>query len=134
MLLIFILMNFLIKHHLSKDKQKDLTPIKFTEVKYFSQLQQVNTRSGKLESQFYHFPSSSYVFYKIAKNLKALIQLHLILPEKISETVHLIFFYQILHFMRNPTKFGSPKLDTPSLRYEFFKHAFKSVKTNQKIK
>ena len=36
--------------------------------------------------------------------------------------------------MRNPTKFGSPKLDTPSLRYEFLKHAFKSRKINQKIK
>ena len=34
--------------------------------------------------------------------------------------------------MRNPTKFGSPKLDTPSLRYEFLNHAFKSVK-NKKI-
>ena len=30
MLLIFILMNFLRKHHLLKDKQEDLTPIKFT--------------------------------------------------------------------------------------------------------
>ena len=36
--------------------------------------------------------------------------------------------------MRNPKKFGSPKLDTPSLRYEFLKHAFKSGKINQKIK
>ena len=36
--------------------------------------------------------------------------------------------------MRNQTKFGSPKLDTPSLRYEFLKHAFKSRKINQKIK
>ena len=26
------------------------------------------------------------------------------------------------------TKLGSPKLDTPSLRYKFLKHAFKSVK------
>ena len=31
------------------------------------------------------------------------------------------------------TKFGS-KLDTPSLRFEFLKHAFKSRKINQKIK
>ena len=30
MLLIFILMNFLRKHHLLNDKQKDPTPIKFT--------------------------------------------------------------------------------------------------------
>ena len=36
--------------------------------------------------------------------------------------------------MRNPTKFGSPKLDNLSLRYEFLKHAFKSGKINQKIK
>ena len=27
-------------------------------------------------------------------------------------------------------KFGSPKLDTRSLRYEFLKHAFKSMKNN----
>ena len=32
----------------------------------------------------------------------------------------------------NPTKFGSPYLNTPSSRYEFLKHAFKSMKTNQK--
>ena len=31
--------------------------------------------------------------------------------------------------MRNPTK-----LDTPSLRYEFFKYAFKSGNINKKIK
>ena len=36
--------------------------------------------------------------------------------------------------MMNPTKFGSLNLDTPNSRYEFFKHVFKSVKTNKKIK
>ena len=35
--------------------------------------------------------------------------------------------------MRNSTKFGSPKLDTPNLRYEFLKHAFKSGNINQKF-
>ena len=34
--------------------------------------------------------------------------------------------------MMNPTKFDSPYLDTPSSRYEFLKHAFKSVKTIKK--
>ena len=34
----------------------------------------------------------------------------------------------------NPTKFGSLNLDTPSSRYEFLNHVFKSVKTNKKIK
>ena len=33
--------------------------------------------------------------------------------------------------MMNPTKFVSPKLDTPSSRYKFLKFAFKSVKINQ---
>ena len=32
-----------------------------------------------------------------------------------------------------PTKFGSPHLDTPSSRYEFLNHAFKSMKINQII-
>ena len=36
--------------------------------------------------------------------------------------------------MMNLTKFGSPNLDTPSSRYEFLKHAFKSMKTNKKSK
>ena len=36
--------------------------------------------------------------------------------------------------MINPTKFGSQKLDTPNLRYEFLKHALKSRKINQKFK
>ena len=30
----------------------------------------------------------------------------------------------------NPTKFGSPHLDTPSLRYDFCKMAFKYAKIN----
>ena len=33
--------------------------------------------------------------------------------------------------MMNPTKFGSPHLDTPSLKYEFFKLTFKSMKNKK---
>ena len=36
--------------------------------------------------------------------------------------------------MKNTTKFGSPKLDTPSSGYEFWKLVFKSMKTIQKFK
>ena len=36
--------------------------------------------------------------------------------------------------MMNPTKFGSLNLDTPSSRYEFLKHVFKSVKKIRKTK
>ena len=47
--------------------------------------------------------------------------------------MHIIFLSNtILHEESN--KFVLPKLDTPSLRYEFLKHAFKSRKINQKIK
>ena len=56
-----------------KDKLKDLTPIKFNASLVFLLARACNTRSAKLESQFYHFPSSSYAFYKIKNNLKALI-------------------------------------------------------------
>ena len=93
-------------------------------VQYFSQLQQVNTRSAKLESQFCHFPSSSYVFYKIENKLKVLVQLNLILSEKHPKQ-QVSYFYRIVHFMMNPTKFGSLNLDTPSSRYEFLK--FESI-------
>ena len=36
--------------------------------------------------------------------------------------------------MRNPTKFVSLNLDTPSSRYEFLKHVFKSVKKIRKTR
>ena len=36
--------------------------------------------------------------------------------------------------MMNPTKFGSLNLDTPSSRYEFLKHVFKSIKKIRKSK
>ena len=42
-------------------------------------------------------------------------------------------FYKILHFMKNSTKLSSPKLDTPSSRYEFWKLVFKYVKTIHKF-
>ena len=38
------------------------------------------------------------------------------------------YFYQILHFKINPTKFGLPHLDTPSSRYEFLNFVTKSMK------
>ena len=34
--------------------------------------------------------------------------------------------------MMNPTKFGLLNLDTPSSRYEFLKHVFKSMKKQEK--
>ena len=40
------------------------------------------------------------------------------------------YLYQIVHLIKNPTKFGSSHLDTPSSRYKFLKFVFKSVKIN----
>ena len=71
-------------------------------------------------------PSSSYAFYKIENNLKSLIQLNLILLEKYLKQ-QVSYFYKIVHFIMNPTKFGSPLLDTPSSRYEFLKFVTKSM-------
>ena len=42
------------------------------------------------------------------------------------------YFYQIVHFKMNLTKFGSHHLDTPSSRYEFLKFETKFVKKNNK--
>ena len=97
------------------------------QVQYCSQLEHVNTRSEKLESQFYHLPSSSYAIYKIETILKTLILLNLILLEKYTKQ-YISYFYQIVHFKMNPTKFSSPHLDTPSSRYNFCKLVTKSVK------
>ena len=76
---------------------------------------------------------SSYAIYKLETILKALIFLNLIPLEKYCKQ-YISYFYKILHFMMNPTKFSSPHLDVPSCRYEFLKHAFKCVKTNKKTK
>ena len=133
MLYIFTPFIFSRNYQLFKIKQEDHIPCMLTIGLVFFQLEHVNTRSAKLESHFYHFPSSSYAFYKIENNLKALIQLNLILLEKhLKQQVS--YFYQIVHFMMNPIKFASHNLDIPSSRYEFLKHVFKSVKTNKKIK
>ena len=87
-------------------------------------------KTKKLESQFYHLPSSSYAIYKIETILKALILLNLILLENtLNSRFHI--FYQIVHFKMNLTKFSSPHLDTPSSRYNFCKFATKSMKTNK---
>ena len=113
--------------------RKTIYQVYLLQVQYFSQLEHVNTRSSKLESQFYHFPSSSYAFYNIENNLKALIQLHLILQEK-----HLK--QQVSYFLSNSTlydesnKIWFTQLDTPSSRYEFLKHIFKYMKKIRKIK
>ena len=59
--------------------------------------------------------------------LKALIALNLIPIENYSKQ-QVLYFYQIVHFKIKLTKIGSFHLDTPSLRYDFCKIAFKSEK------
>ena len=45
--------------------RKIILQVCLLQVQYFSQLEHVNPRPAKLESQFYQLPSSSYVIYKI---------------------------------------------------------------------
>ena len=40
--------------------------------------------------------------------------------------LYISYFYKILHFLRNTTKFGSPKIDIYNSTYDFLKFAFKS--------
>ena len=110
--------------------RKTIFQLYLLQVQHFSQLEHVNTRPVKLESQFLHSPSSRYAFYKMKTNLKALIQLNLIPLEKYPKQ-QVSYFYKIIHFMINRTKFGSLKLDNPNSRYLFLKFAFKSMKINQ---
>ena len=128
MLLIFILMNFLIKHYLLKDKQKDPTPIKFTTSSTFFLTRASQQKISKIRITILSLSQLKLCILQDCKQFKSTYLALFNSPRKTSQTIGFIFFYQILHFMINSTKFGSPHLDTPSSRYEFLKHAFKSVK------
>ena len=133
MLHIFIPISFLKKHHLLIDKQKDPTSIKFTASLLFFLARACQHKTSKIGITILSLPQLKLCILKIANNLKALLQIHLILPEKYQKQC-ISYFYQIPHFMMNPTKFGSPHLDINNSTYEFLKHTFKSVKTNKKSK
>ena len=117
---IFTMKNSIRIQHLFKINSKLQFPTRSLCNQYFSQVVHYNTRPTKLESHFYHFPSSSFAFYKIGNIQKAFIQPYFILPEKY-QNQYISYFYQILNFMRNPTKLGSLHLDTYSSRYDFSK-------------
>ena len=53
--------------------RKTLINSNLQQVYYFSQLERVNTKPTKLESQFYEFSSSRYLFYKFTNIQKAFI-------------------------------------------------------------
>ena len=129
MLCIFTPFIFTRNQQLIRIKYEDHITSILTVGLYFSQLEHVNTRPAKLESHFYHFPSSSYAFYNI-NYFKSTYLGQFNSPRKQNKQ-QISYIYQIVHFKINPTKFGSPHLDTPSLRYNFYKFATKSVKTNK---
>ena len=107
MLHIFIPIIFLRKCHLLIDKQKDHNSNKFTASLLFFLARACQHKTNKIGITFFsHSSSSSYAFYKIETNLKALYQLNFILPEKYPKQ-QVSYFYPIVHFMMNPTKFGS---------------------------
>ena len=127
MLCILTPINFTRIQQLIKIKQEDHILSMLTIGLIFFLARACQHKISKLESQFYHLPSSSYAIYKIETILKALILLNLILPEKYPKQ-QISYFYQIVLFKMNLIKFGLPHLDTPSSRYNFCILATKSVK------
>ena len=115
---------------LFKIKQEDHIPSMPTIGLVFFLARSCQHKPNKMRITIQHLSSSSYAFYKIETILKALYQLNLILLEKYAKQ-YVTYFYQILHIIMNPAKFGSPHLDTPSLRYKILKFSFKSVKINK---
>ena len=107
--------------------RKTIFQLCLLQVQYFSQLHYVNTRSAKLESQFYHFPSSKLCILQDINYFESTYLAQFNSIEKYNKQ-YISYFYQMLHFKMNPTKFGSPHLDTPSSRYNFCKLATKSMK------
>ena len=65
MLCIFTPINFTRNQQLIRIKYEDHIQIMTTESLVFFYLEHVNTRPEKLESHFYHLPSSSYAIHKL---------------------------------------------------------------------
>ena len=129
-LCIFTPFIFTRNQQLIKVKQEDHIPSIPTVGLAFFLARACQHKTSKIGTTILDFPSSRYAFYKMETNLKAVIQLNLILLEKYP-TQQVSYFYQIVHFMKNPTKFGSLNLDTPIISYEFYKFATKSGKTTK---
>ena len=81
MLYIFTPFIFTRIQQIIKVKQKDhISSMSSVGLVYFL-ARECQHKTKKLESHFQHLPNSSYTFYKIETNLKALIQLNLIPSE-----------------------------------------------------
>ena len=126
MLCIFTPFIFTTNQQLFKIKQEDHIPSMLTIGLVFF-MQRMSTQDQQNWNHIFITFLAQVMHFTRLKTFKKHLSSSILFSHKIPETVHFIF-YQILHFMRNPTKFGSPKLDTPSWRYEILKHTFKSRK------
>ena len=84
-------MNFLIKHHLLKDKQKDLTPIKFTASLVFFLVRSCQHKIRKIRITILSLPYLKLCILQDYKQFKSTYLVPFNSPRKIIETVHFIF-------------------------------------------
>ena len=114
MLLIFILMNFLIKHHLLKDKQKDPTPIKFTTSSTFFLTRASQHKISKIGITILSFSQLKLCILQDCKPFKSTYLAPFNSPIKTSQTVGFIFLSNsTLHDESNKpwfTTFGHSQL------------------------
>ena len=114
---------FLKKCHLLIDKQKEHISIKFTASLIFFLARECQYKTNKIRIIILsHFQLKIYNLQD-CKHSKSIYLTTFKSTIKISE-LYISYFYKILHFLRNTTKFGSPKLDIYNSTYDFLKLAY----------
>ena len=122
MLLIFIPIIFLRKHHLLIDKQKDHISIKFTASLLFFLGRECQHKIIKIGITILSLPQLKLYILQDCKQFKSIYLASFNSPRKISEIVHFIFLSNTtLHEESN--KIWLTQFDTPTSRYHFPKLA-----------
>ena len=97
MLLIFILMNFLRKHHLLKDKQKDPTPIKFTASSTFFLTRASQHKIRKNGITFFSYSQLQLCIFQGLIQVKSTFLALFHSLRRLSQTMHFIFLINTTH-------------------------------------
>ena len=127
MLSIFIPFNFTRNQQLIKIKQEDHISSMLTIGLIFFLARACQHKTRKIGITILSHPQLKLHILQNYKHSKALIQLYFIHQQKYYK-LYISYFYKILHFNRNPTKFCSPKLDIQNSTYDFSKIVHKSMK------
>ena len=126
MLHIFIPIIFLRKCHLLIDKQKDHILIKFTVSLIFFLARACQHKISKIRITILSYSQLKLHILQNCKHSKSTYLVIFYSPKKY-QNLHISYFYKILHFTRNTTKFGSPKMDIYNSTYDFSKLVQKSM-------